>query len=132
MLTDFYTAFSALRFTLLGLWLMVVQSRLSEWQASPAHRRRSYGVALHFSLPGIMSLLALIDPGSKPLWRTSFAVVAIGGAVVMVAVRGLSGAPAAPRTARRSRGQPARAGSLVSAASIRSCGSSKSCISPDR
>ncbi len=88
MLTDFYTAFSALCFTLLGLWLVVVQSRLSEWQASPAHRRRAYGVALHFSLPGMMGLLALIDPDSKTLWRTAFAVVAIGGAVVLFAVRG--------------------------------------------
>ncbi len=43
MLTDFYTAFSALCFTLLGLWLVMVQTRLSEWRASPALQRRAYG-----------------------------------------------------------------------------------------
>jgi hypothetical protein len=45
-------------------------------------------VALHFSLPGLMSLLALVNPDSSALWRTSFAIVAIGGAVVLIAVRG--------------------------------------------
>jgi hypothetical protein len=45
-------------------------------------------VALHFSLPGLMSLLALVNPDSSALWRTSFAIVAIGGAVVLIALRG--------------------------------------------
>jgi hypothetical protein len=43
---------------------------------------------MHFSLPGLMSLLALINPDSSVLWRTSFAIVAIGGAVTLIAVRG--------------------------------------------
>lgn len=45
-------------------------------------------MALHFSLPGLMSLLALVNPDSSTLWRTSFAIVAIGGAVVLIALRG--------------------------------------------
>jgi hypothetical protein len=88
VLKDFYISFSAVCFTLLGLWLIVVQTRHAEWRGSALHRRRAYGVALHFSLPGLMSLLALVDPASSALWRTSFAIVAIGGAVVMIAVRG--------------------------------------------
>ncbi len=44
------------------------------------HRRRSYGVALHFALPGVMSLLALVDPQDSAFWRVSFAIVALGGA----------------------------------------------------
>ena len=88
MLTDFYISFSAVCFTLLGLWLIVVQTRHAEWRGSALHRRRAYGVALHFSLPGLMSLLALVNPDSSALWRASFAVVAIGGAVVLIAVRG--------------------------------------------
>jgi hypothetical protein len=91
VLTDFYISFSAVCFTLLGLWLIVVQTRHSEWRGSAVHRRRAYGVALHFSLPGLMSLLALVNPGSSALWRTSFAIVAIGGAVVLIAVRGPAG-----------------------------------------
>jgi hypothetical protein len=88
VLRDFYISFSAVCFTLLGLWLIVVQTRHAEWRGSALARRRAYGVALHFSLPGLMSLLALVNPDSSALWRTSFAIVAIGGAVVLIAVRG--------------------------------------------
>jgi hypothetical protein len=75
-------------FTLLGLWLIVVQTRHEEWRGSALARRRAYGVALHFSLPGLMSLLALVNPDSSVLWRTSFAIAAIGGAAVLIALRG--------------------------------------------
>jgi hypothetical protein len=88
MLDVFYSAFSPACFALLGLWLVVVQIRLREWQGSPVHRRRSYGVALHFALPGVMSLLALVDPQDSAFWRVSFAIVALGGAVVLATVRG--------------------------------------------
>jgi hypothetical protein len=88
VLKDFYVTFSAVCFTLLGLWLIIVQTRHAEWRVSPVHRRRAYGVALHFSLPGLMSLLALINPDSSTLWRASFAVVALGGVVVLAAIRG--------------------------------------------
>jgi hypothetical protein len=43
---------------------------------------------LHFSLPGLMSLLSLVDPASTALWRISFAIVAAGGAVALALVRG--------------------------------------------
>jgi hypothetical protein len=49
---------------------------------------------MHFSLPGLMSLLALINTASSALWRTSFAIAALGGAIVLIAVSG-----AAPRRA---------------------------------
>jgi hypothetical protein len=52
------------------------------------YRRRSYGIALHFSLPGMMGLLALVDAQSSVLWRASFAIIALGGAAILVAVRG--------------------------------------------
>ena len=88
MLTDFYIAFGTVCFTLLGLWMVVLQTRHAEWRGVAVHRRRAYGVALHFSLPGLMSLLALVDPASMTLWRVSFAIVAGGGAIVLVLVRG--------------------------------------------
>ncbi len=88
MLTDFYTAFGTVCFTLLGLWLVVVQTRHAEWRGVAIHRRRAYGIALYFSLPGLMSLLSLVDPASTTLWRVSFAVVAGSGAIVLVLVRG--------------------------------------------
>jgi hypothetical protein len=88
MLTGFYGAFSPACLALLGLWLVVVQVRLREWQGSAVYRRRSYGVALIFALPGIMSLLALIDPQDPDYWRVSFAIIALGGAVALAAVHG--------------------------------------------
>jgi hypothetical protein len=88
MLTDFYLAFATVCFTLLGLWIIVVQTRHAEWRRLSVYRRRAYGIALHFSLPGMMGLLSLIDPASTALWRTSFAIAAAGGAIVLVLVRG--------------------------------------------
>ena len=87
-LSAFYGAFSPACFALLGLWLVAVQVRLPVWEKDPERRRRSYGVALYFALPGMMSMFALIDVQTPVFWRVSFAIIGIGGAVVMVAVRG--------------------------------------------
>lgn len=65
MLKDFYVSFSAVCFTLLGLWLIVAQTRHAEWRGSSLHRRRTHGVAMHFSLPGLMSLLALVTRDAR-------------------------------------------------------------------
>jgi hypothetical protein len=54
-LSAFYGAFSPACFALLGLWLVAVQVRLPVWEKDPERRRRSYGVALHFALPGIIA-----------------------------------------------------------------------------
>jgi len=88
MLDAFYGAFSSACFALLGLWLVVVQLRLGDWGKDPMRRRRSYGVALHFALPGVMSAFALIDSQTAAFWRVSFAVVGLSGAVIMTLVRG--------------------------------------------
>ncbi len=109
MLDAFYGAFSPACLALLGLWLVVVQMRLPQWQASeaaPAYQRASYGIALHFALPGLMSLLALVDSGDPVYWRTSFEIIALGGAVVLIALRGLFGRPwpGRGRGPRRARG----------------------------
>jgi hypothetical protein len=102
MLTDFYVAFATVCFTLLGLWIIVVQTRHGEWRHSAIHRQRAHGVALHFSLPGLMSLLSLIDPASTALWRISFAIVAAGGVLALALVRG----PAPTGWARRPMWRP--------------------------
>ena len=87
-LSAFYGAFSPACFALLGLWLVAVQVRLPVWMEDPQRRRRSYGVALYFALPGMMSMFALIDVQNSVFWRVSFGVIGIGGAVVMATVRG--------------------------------------------
>ena len=91
MLTEFYIPLSAACFTLLGLWFIAAAIRQAEWRGSSLRRRRAFAVAIHFSLPGLMGLLALINPGSGGLWRVSFGIAAGGGAVILIALR----APAA-------------------------------------
>ena len=88
MLKDFYLAFSAICFTLLGLWFIVVQTRHADWRGDAGHRRRAYGVAMNFSLPGLMSLISLVNPDSSLLWRVSFAVAALGGVLILTVLRG--------------------------------------------
>src|SRR5436309_11976076 len=83
MLNEFYAAFAPLSFTVYGLWLIVVQTRHSDWRRSPAHRRRAYAVSLHFALPGLMSLLALVDPTNTDVWRVSFALSGAAGAIIL-------------------------------------------------
>jgi hypothetical protein len=93
MLAEFFIALSAVCFTLLGLWLVAVQSRQAGWRGSELQLRRAYAVALHFSLPGVTGLLVLVNPDSGGLWRVSAGVAAGGGAVLLIALR----APAAGR-----------------------------------
>jgi hypothetical protein len=82
----FYTTVSTASFTLLGLWLVVVQSR-TPWRFDPLRRRMAYVISLHFLLPGAMSVLALAAPDQSWVWRVSFAVAgAIGvGGVALIA-----------------------------------------------
>lgn len=89
-LTSFYGAFTPLCFTLLGLWLVVVQTRHREWRRSALHRKRAQLLAMNFALPGMMGLLSLVDPGNQTLWRAAFACVALAAVVILawVAVRG--------------------------------------------
>jgi hypothetical protein len=81
--TSFYAAFAPVCFTLLGLWLIVVQTRHSEWRGSAVHRKRAHILAVNFALPGMMGLLALVDPGNQTLWRVAFAVLAVIAAALL-------------------------------------------------
>jgi hypothetical protein len=86
MLSDFYASFSATCFVVLSLWLVVVQQRYDDWQGDSDSVRQAYGVGLYFSLPGIMTLISLVDPTNPVLWRTSYAFVALSGAAVFATV----------------------------------------------
>ncbi|MDQ1392917.1 MAG: hypothetical protein QOF30_1894 [Acidimicrobiaceae bacterium] len=86
VISDFYLAFAPLSFTVLGLWFIVVQTRHAEWSVSREHRSRASIVALQFALPGLMSLLAVVNPTSKAMWRTSFTVTALVGAAALLAL----------------------------------------------
>ncbi len=85
MLDSFYGAFSPACFGLLGLWMVVVQIRGDLMRNGP-YRRVSYSIALCFALPGIMSVLALVDDQNPLYWQISFIIVALGGAIMIYAV----------------------------------------------
>ena len=99
MLDAFYGAFSPACLTLLGLWLVAVQMRSEEVRASQELRHRAYAVALFFALPGLMSVIALIDTGNSLFWRVSFAVIALVGAAVLFPTHGLAGGRGVRNTA---------------------------------
>jgi hypothetical protein len=84
--TTFYAAFAPTCFTLLGLWLIVVQTRHSEWRRSHVQRTRAHVLAVNFAVPGMMALLALVEPSNKTLWRTAFAALAVGATVLLAGV----------------------------------------------
>ena len=81
---DFYPAFSATCFVVLTLWLMTVQQRYQDWERDRQLVRRAFGIGLFFSLPGIMTLIALVDPTSALFWEWTYTLVALSGAAVMV------------------------------------------------
>ena len=79
----FYATASALSFTLLGFWWVVVQYRHDELTADAGLRRFAFVVSLYFILPGLMSLGALLTGDLPLIWRLTFATA---GTVGMVAV----------------------------------------------
>ena len=83
VLADFYGTFSTIAFTVFGLWMFVAQARFREWMTSPDQYRRASAVSVQFALPGIMSLIALIDTDSRALWQWAFGVTS-GLAVVLL------------------------------------------------
>jgi len=78
-LVAFYGVVSGLSFTLLGLW-WVVAGRHRQWFFDARRRRMAYIVSLHFMLPGVMSLLSLVDPQGAVFWRVVFTVAGLAGA----------------------------------------------------
>lgn len=81
----FYAAAAGVCFALLGLWWVVVGFRHEEWRADRRQLRLAYDISLYFLLPGTMSLLALLSSTTNALWRWSFAVAALIGAIDSVA-----------------------------------------------
>jgi hypothetical protein len=91
MLDTFYTTVAQASFTLLALWWVLLQIRHDEWISDAPYRRSVYDVSLYFLLPGMMSLASLLAVQETSIWRWSFAVFGIVGAVesvLLIARRG--------------------------------------------
>jgi hypothetical protein len=86
----FYATTSAVSFTLLGFWWVVVQFRHDEMTQDRGRRRLAFVVSLHFILPGLMSLGALLTQNAPLIWRLTFGTAGIAGMVaVLIASRGI-------------------------------------------
>jgi hypothetical protein len=84
----FYATAAGLCFALLGFWWVVVQFRHRELTHERSHRRLAFVVSLHYILPGLMSLAALLAADQGILWRLAFASAgAAGMAGALVAAR---------------------------------------------
>jgi hypothetical protein len=77
-LGTFYAVIAATCFALVGLWWNVVESH-PEWHTDAAARRRAGGVYLSFLLPGMMSILAQVDPTEPVIWRSAFVISSVIG-----------------------------------------------------
>jgi hypothetical protein len=96
----FYVTVSAISFTLLGLWWVVVQDR-ETWRMNVERRRMAYVVSLHFVLPGVMSVVALVAPDLTILWRITFLTAGLLGLLGAVyVVRTLTDEHDCPRLVR--------------------------------
>jgi len=85
-LSTFYALFSATCFTLVGLWWNVIHDR-PRWMADPGMRRAVGGIYLTFLLPAVMGLFAQVGGADTPvIWRASFVVVALIGALSTLAL----------------------------------------------
>jgi hypothetical protein len=87
----FYGTFSTIAFTIFGLWMFVAQARFREWMENPDQYRRASAVSIQFALPGLMSLMALINSESAALWRVAFAITSIVAILLLLALRGRPG-----------------------------------------
>ena len=87
----FYATTSAVSFTLLGFWWVVVQFRHDEMTGDPGRRRLAFVVSLHFILPGLMSLGALLTTDAPLIWRLTFGSAGVAGMIaVVLASRGIA------------------------------------------
>ena len=83
---SFYATAASLCFTLLGFWWAVVQFRHHEWMANEGRRRMAYSLSLHFFLPGIMCLVALVPDDARIIWRITFGLSGLLGIVATVLI----------------------------------------------
>ena len=81
----FYQSLSGVSFTLLGLWFAVIQLGHGDWRDHGRHRSTLH-IALHFFLPGLAGLIAVLSAGVPGglIWRFAFLAVGFIGLVEAV------------------------------------------------
>jgi hypothetical protein len=80
----FYAVVAGVNFTLLGLWWVAVQDKVD--LRDRAARRMAYVVALQFMVPGTASLISQVAPTVTAIWRITFTLAGLAGAVGVLLV----------------------------------------------
>jgi hypothetical protein len=91
----FYQSLSGVSFTLLGIWFAVLQMGHGDWMDRHRHRSTLH-IALHFFLPGLAGLVAVLAAGAADglVWRFAFL---LAGMVGLVEAVGFLLTPGGPR-----------------------------------
>jgi hypothetical protein len=84
-LRDFYTSAAQACFTTLSVWWVILGLN-KHWIRDAQRRLVVYDISLYFLLPGLMSLVSLLSEGVPLMWRVTFAIAGIAGAVESVAL----------------------------------------------
>ncbi len=79
--SSFYGVVSAINFTLLGLWWVVIQERVDVGGHDFAARRMAYFVSLQFVILATVSLLAQVSPSVPYVWRIAFTLAGVAGGI---------------------------------------------------
>ena len=77
----FFGVVSTVDFALLGLWWVAVQARPDLRSRESRNGRMAYLVSLQFVVPGTAALLAQVSPQLGAVWRVSFVLAGLCGAV---------------------------------------------------
>ncbi|MGY1672955.1 hypothetical protein [Geodermatophilus sp. SYSU D00710] len=96
-LITFYQTLAGTSFTLLSLWLGVLQFAHGGWRTDPRRHRWGTHAALHFFLPGMASLASMLAAGTSGLiWRVTFVVAGLAGLIEAVSFLRAPNGPKAP------------------------------------
>jgi hypothetical protein len=80
----FYAVVAGVNFTLLGLWWVAVHERVD--LRDKAARRLAYVVALQFMVPGTTALISQVAPTVTAIWRITFTLAGLLGAIGVLQV----------------------------------------------
>jgi hypothetical protein len=84
--TAFYQALTTASFTLLGIWVAVMQTAHGGWRSDPARHATTLHITLKFFLPGVLGLVSRLGSttGGGLVWRVAFVVGGFAGFIESV------------------------------------------------
>src|SRR3954453_17391987 len=110
--TAFYQALTTASFTLLGIWVAVMQTAHGGWRSDPARHATTLHITLKFFLPGVLGLVSRLGSttGGGLVWRVAFVVGGFAGFIesVRYLARHRTAHRDPPARGGRSRALPAR------------------------